>query len=156
MNSTTDSGSSAPEFESGQRVHISALSRDVDGHVSAHIQARISLVWPYSSSSQQYAFLLSETDARPLKSGQQIKVVLHDGAARAVQSARVGIGDTIKLSLRGAEQIEVQDYSLTPGKRYGRDLSFRNAVTLEVGLNVCVYCDVAETHIGYTCRRWNC
>jgi hypothetical protein len=126
-----DGGPPHPDLENSHRVRIGDLSHSVVDD-SAYVEAQIALVWPYSSSTRQYAFLLSETDTRPLKSGRQLKVILHNGAARAVQNTRVGIGDRIRLSLRGAVPAEAHDKDATPGRRYGWDLEYRDTIVLEV------------------------
>ena len=133
MSITNGSGSPPLSLEQSRRVRVANLVSEGIDHNPSHVEAQVALVWPYSSSTREFAFLLSEHDARPLKSGRQLKVVLHNGAARTVQAAKVGIGDNIRLLLDGAETSQVHDQNATPGKRSQFDLSFRTAVTLEVG-----------------------
>lgn len=122
-----------PGFDIGQRVQIATLGPQDLASSTGYIEAQIVLVWPYSSSTRQFAFLLSEPDAHPLKSGRQVKIALYNGAARAVQTSKVGIGDRIRLVLRGCQWQDSQDPTATPGKRIKWDLIYRKAIALEVG-----------------------
>lgn len=128
-----DTSPSRPAFEQGERVQIASLAPQPDGPSNAYIEAQIALVWPYSSSTRQFAFLLSEPDVRPFQARRQVKITLYNGAARTVQTAKVGIGDHIKLLLNGCQWEDAQDSTATPGKRVKWDLTYRKAITLKVG-----------------------
>ncbi|ETN44676.1 uncharacterized protein HMPREF1541_10346 [Cyphellophora europaea CBS 101466] len=131
MSITDDSTPPRPGFQQAERVRIADLTPGSESPQS-YVEAQIALVWPYSSLTRQFAFLLSEADARPYKAGRQLKVTLHDGAARAVQATKVGIGDTIKLLLQDCVWQDSEDPASTPGKRVRWDLTYREAVRLEV------------------------
>ena len=122
------------DLEHAQRVRIANLVPQDLGSSTAYIDAQIALVWPYSSSTRQFAFLLSEPDAHPLKSGRQVKITLYNGAARAVQSSKVGIGDQVRLVLGGCQWQDSEDPATTPGKRIQWDLVYRKVIALEVSL----------------------
>jgi hypothetical protein len=133
MSSPNGSATAQPAFWPDDRMHIADLQPSRDATTSrAYLDAQIALVWPYSSSTRQFAFLLSEPDVRPLKLSRQVKVILYNGAARAVQEAKIGIGDQIRLPLQGCQWQDSEDTVATPGKRIKWDLAFRKAIVLEV------------------------
>lgn len=128
-----ESPSPLPGLDNAQRVRIANLGLRDLASSTGYIEAQVVLVWPYSSSTRQFAFLLSEPDAHPLKSGRQVKIALYNGAARAVQTSKVGIGDRVRLVLRDCQWQDSQDPTATPGKRVKWDLIYRKAIALEVG-----------------------
>lgn len=133
MSPPLESSSPLPGLDNAQRVQIANLVPQDLASSTSYIEAQVVLVWPYSSSTRQFAFLLSEPDAHPLKSGRQVKIAFYNGAARAVQTSKVGIGDRIRLVLRGCHLQDSQDPTATPGKRIKWDLIYRKAIALEVG-----------------------
>ena len=133
MNPTDEVPPAQTVCSPAERVYIANLQpEDHANATGAYVDAQIALVWPYSSSTRQFAFLLSETDVRPLKLSRQVKVTLYNGAARAVQTAKVGIGDRIKLPLQGCRWQDSEDTAATPGKRIKWDHAYRKAISLEV------------------------
>jgi hypothetical protein len=131
--STDESTLLHPVFPPAERVQIAdLLPQENDSDPRAYIDAQVALVWPYSSSTRQFAFLLSEPDVRPLTNSRQVKVTLYNGAARAVQAAKVGIGDQVKLPLHGCRWQDTEDSLATPGKRINWDLAYRKTIVLQV------------------------
>lgn len=120
-------------FPTSTRTRISEISpENTDiGLSDLYIAAQVVLIWPYSSSTRRFSLLLSETD-RPLSGRKQVKVTLLGGAAKATQQSHVGIGDSVKLSLKGAQWSQSEDVISTPGKRVEGDLVFRREIALEV------------------------
>ena len=127
-NGTTPSRSFPPDT----RVRITDLAGQRDDLSSLHIAAQVVLVWPYSSSTRKFSVLLSESDARPLTGRKQVKVTFLNGAARAAQQSKVGIGDGIRLQLEGFQWAQTDDAISTPGKRVDGDIQFRKHLAFEI------------------------
>ena len=132
MTTVEDGTRQFPSFPEDRRVRITDLSSHQDDLSSQHIAAQVVLIWPYSSSTRKFSLLLSETDARPLKGRKQVKVTFLNGAARAAQQSKVGIGDQIRLQLEGCQWAQTDDVISTPGKRIDRDIQFRKSLAFEI------------------------
>ncbi|RMZ90832.1 hypothetical protein DV736_g1915, partial [Chaetothyriales sp. CBS 134916] len=119
-------------FPASSRVHVADLQHERGAVSDQYIEASVSLVWPYSSSTRKFSLLLAESDARAGIARQQVKVIFYNGAAKAAQASHVGIGDTIRLSLDGCTWERIQDEVSTPGKRLDFDIEFTRSLKLEV------------------------
>ncbi|RMZ79645.1 hypothetical protein DV738_g3139, partial [Chaetothyriales sp. CBS 135597] len=115
-------------FPAFSRVRIANLEPG-RGASDQYIEASVSLVWPYSSSTRQFSLLLAELDGITRR---QVKVTFHKDAAKAAQASRVGIGDILRLSLDGCSWTKIQDELSTPGKRLGSDIDFTSSFKIEV------------------------
>lgn len=115
-------------------IPIAQLSPSIDAPSHRHIEGIVSLLWPYSSSTQTFTLLVSEPDFRLRRSRGQVRVGFHGASAKAVANARVGIGDTVLLSLRGAqwERPADDEHPVTPGKGVEWNLRYDSGVVLEV------------------------
>ena len=119
-------------FPPTNRVRITDLSTQREDLSTLYIAAQVVLIWPYSSSTRKFSLLLSETDARPLQGRKQVKVTFRNGAARAAQESRVGIGDELRLQLEGCQWADTDDAISTPGKRIDGDIQFRRHLGFEI------------------------
>src|SRR5271170_6196959 len=119
-------------FSSSTRVPISQLGLASDAQVAHHIRAVVALVWPYSSSTRALSLLLAEPDVRLRKGKGQVKVSFYGPSAEAVAKGQVGIGDTVKLGLEGAQWIQSSENVSTPGKKIEWDLVFGGKANLDV------------------------
>jgi hypothetical protein len=99
---------------------------------SKSIRATVSLLWPYSSSTQQVALLLAEPDFRLRKKQGQIRVQFSGPSAQALARSRVGIGDEVLLSLQGAKWTETALGVSTPGKSVDAELLFKQRLSMKV------------------------
>lgn len=113
-------------------IPISELSPDRDDISTKSVHAVVTLVWPYSSSSQSLSLLLAEPDFRLRRSQGQVKVNFHGISAQEVAQTHVGIGDEVRLSLEGVRWTDTQGPSATPGRNVSWDINFENSVSLEV------------------------
>jgi len=111
-------------------IPIQDLDPSVDPPNNRTIHAVVTLSWPYSSSTRQYALLLSERDFRLRARGGQIRVKFSGPAARAVAQGKLGIGDEIVLEL-GAGEWAIGAAVHVPGKSVG-ELHFGRGVQLRV------------------------
>lgn len=112
---------------------IQNLDTSANPPASSSIHAVITLIWPYSSSTRQYALLLSEEDFRLRARGGQIRVKFSGPAARAVAEKKLGIGDRIILNLENGEWVRDEGGTAihVPGKSVG-ELHFGRGVRLRI------------------------
>lgn len=122
----------SPRFSPSKRVSIASLSSASATEPSSHIQAVVALVWPYSSSTKSLSLLLVEPDIRLRKKKGQVKVSFHGTSAETVAKSQVGIGDTVRLALKGAQWVGSGEDVSTPGKKIEWDLVFRGRANLDV------------------------
>jgi hypothetical protein len=116
------------------QLHISALNPELSALESKHFRATVTLIWPYSSSTRQFAILLAEPDLRLRRKNGQVRVRFSTASAKAIATTGVGIGDEIVLSLRGAQFIQEGAIS-TPGKSIDWELSYTQTVVVQVFRN---------------------
>ncbi|KAJ9298678.1 hypothetical protein DTO271G3_3645 [Paecilomyces variotii] len=113
-------------------IPISELSPEREDISTRSVHAVVTLVWPYSSSSQSLSLLLAEPDFRLRRSQGQVKVNFHGASAQEVAQTHVGIGDEVHLSLKGVRWTDTQGPLATPGRNVSWDINFENHVTLEI------------------------
>ena len=121
-----------PQLARSTRTSIAHLSPSVVSNSTLSIDAVVTLLWPYSSSSKTFKLLLADPDFRLRRNRGQVKVAFLGPSAKAVASVKVGIGDRIRLCLDGANWTHLQEDVPTPGKSAEWDLSFENRIELEV------------------------
>ena len=78
------------------------------------------------------AILLADPDFRIRRTRGQTKVTFRGESATAVAESHVGIGDTLRLSLRGAQWARSADDISTIGERADWDLEYAEEVFMEV------------------------
>jgi hypothetical protein len=116
------------------QLHISALSPELSAIESKQFRATVTLIWPYSSSTRQFALLLAEPNLRLRRRNGQVRVRFSTASAKAIATTGVEIGDEIVLSLRGAHFIQEGAIS-TPGKSIDWELSYTQTVVVQVFRN---------------------
>jgi hypothetical protein len=126
-------GSSQALFASTDRIRIAqlALGQPAEPEDSSHIEAVVSLVWPYSNKNKSLSLLLVEPDVRLRSAKGQVKVTFQGTAAQQIAKSQLGIGDIVLLRIDHAEWIDTGDAVETPGKKVQWDLHFKNRVLLE-------------------------
>ncbi|GES65724.1 hypothetical protein ATEIFO6365_0012011600 [Aspergillus terreus] len=127
-----DANQSQPPGQRPDQIPIAQLSPGVENLSRCSIHATVSLLWPYSSSTQSLGLLLAEPDFRLRRSNGQVKVIFHGHIAESVAASKLGIGDYVFLSLDGARFVDNQATTQTPGKCVTWDLHFDDRVLLEV------------------------
>jgi len=108
-------------------IPISQLKPELHSLESKQIRGVVILIWPYSSSARQFAFLLGDPDFRLRRKNGQVRVRFSGSSARALACTGVGIGDTVVLSLRGAELVRGASVS-TPGKSIDWELAYTQSL----------------------------
>ena len=101
---------------------------------SDNVYARgvITVVWPYSASTQAWGFLLVDPDFRLRRQRGQVRISFHGPCARRTARCGLASGDEINLSIAGAQWREDAAQDQTPGKSVGWELSYDERVVLEV------------------------
>lgn len=116
------------------KVPIAQLSPTLEQQEEKGINAAVTLVWPYSSTTKSLSLLLAEPDFRLRRSHGQVKAIFHGRVAEEVASSQVGIGDIVHLSLKGANFVSNDTVTQTPGRHVPWDVHFTNGLSLGVGL----------------------
>ncbi|KAF1967304.1 hypothetical protein BU23DRAFT_602984 [Bimuria novae-zelandiae CBS 107.79] len=113
-----------------ETIPISEVKPELPERESKQLRGTVILIWPYSSSARQFAFLLGDPDFRRRKHGQ-VRVRFSGSSARAIAATGVGIGDDVVLSLRGTDF--VRDGSVnTPGKSIDWELAYTQTLSSRV------------------------
>ncbi|KXT12272.1 hypothetical protein AC579_2042 [Pseudocercospora musae] len=113
-------------------IGIQALSPDAPPPPGKSIRAKISLIWPYSSSTKQCALLLADPDFRLRNDRGQVRVRFTGASATAVAQGKVSIGDELLLELHGATWAAEASNVNTPGKSVEGELVYRGELGLQV------------------------
>ena len=98
-------------------ISISCLRPGEELPKNATIQAVVTLLWPYGSSSRQCALLLADPDFRQRNERGQIRIQFESASAEAVAKCRLGIGDTVVLSLEGGKWTGQMTAIITLGRK---------------------------------------
>jgi hypothetical protein len=132
MMDATDDSSAPNARPPWTKVPIAQLSPTLEQPEEKCIHATVTLVWPYSSSTKSLALLLAEPDFRLRRLNGQVKAVFHGRIAEKVAGSLVGIGDNVRLALKGLNFVENGTTAQTPGRSIAWDVHFENNVSLEV------------------------
>ncbi|KAL4793425.1 hypothetical protein BDV19DRAFT_229833 [Aspergillus venezuelensis] len=113
-------------------IPIAQLSPELDRLQQSSINAVVTLLWPYSSSTQTLSLLLAEPDFRLRRSNGQVKVFFHGRIAQEVANTHIGIGDNVRLSLAGSRLAKNDSATQTPGRGIAWDVYFDASAFIEV------------------------
>lgn len=115
-------------------IPIASLSAQSQVDHDTFIRAVVTLVWPYSSRTEQCSLLLAEPDARLRHRQGQVRVHFTHESAHAIAAEHISIGDEIQLRLNGAKwaQTESTHSSDTPGRSVDGELVFHHELCAEV------------------------
>ena len=113
-------------------ISISEISPAKEGLDACCIRTVISLVWPYSASTNSLSFLLSDRDFRLRGANGSVKAIFRGPAAERVAETRAGIGDEVVLSLQGSVLVGNDDTTGSPRQRVAWEVQFESRVFLEV------------------------
>lgn len=141
------------EFGSLNSISISRLSPSLNHLDQKYLYATVILLWPYSSTTKQFSLLLSEPDFRLRGANGQVKVNFRGKAAEAVANAKVGSGDTVYLTLDGAELKAQDDGASNTVQGIEWELLFCSRVLLEVIIMLCVSTMLRSCHANIMYRR---
>ena len=131
MDSSSPCPMSGP-LSTATSIPISELSPSIENPQQRYLHAVVILLWPFSSSTKLFSLLLSEPDFRLRSSKGQVKVSFRGAIAEAVAKSRIGIGDTVFLSLDGVEWVSRDDEISALARGVDWDLQFADRVLLEV------------------------
>lgn len=128
----TDISTARNPLSSLTKVPIAQLSPTLEQVEEKCIFTTVSLVWPYSSSTKSLSLSLAEPDYRLRRSNGQVKAIFHGRVAQKVAESHVGIGDTVRLALKGADFVANDAATQTPGRNIAWDLHLDTGVSVEV------------------------
>src|SRR5690348_18361303 len=113
-------------------VPITELGPSLADAEGKEINAVVTLLWPYSSSTRKAALLLADPDFRLRNRKGQVRVQLAGSAAQAVARSKIAIGDEVTLSLNGARWVDPTPGLLTPGNSVDVELLFEERLTISI------------------------
>lgn len=118
------------------QIPIAELQPTINYAESSSISGVVALIWPYSSASKTFSFLLADPDFRLRNEHGQVLVRLYGSSAKAV--ARCGIinGDEVQLSLTGAAWVKDDSTFKIPGKGIDWYLKFQERVIIQVFMSI--------------------
>ncbi|KAL8667980.1 MAG: hypothetical protein Q9168_007153, partial [Polycauliona sp. 1 TL-2023] len=96
------------------------------------VQGIVTLIWPYSISSQTFSILLAEPDFRLRRQRGQVRVRFTGSSAKALARCDVQSADHVKLSLLNAQWEREESTLGTPGKGIEWELRFEESVALQI------------------------
>ena len=114
-----------------RQIPISHLQPSIDAECTS-ILGVVTLVWPYSPSSESFSLLLVEPDFRLRRERGQVRVHFRGSSAKAVAACGIRIGDVISLCLVGVIWANDEEILRTPGKGIDWELQFKERVVLTV------------------------
>lgn len=112
---------------------ISRLGRSLLYPETRCIKAIVTLMWPYSYSTQSFALLLAEPDFRLRDKKGQVLVRFQGASAAALARTRIGSGDEVHLHLEGAQWLDADPGITTPGRSVDTELLFKRKLVCQVG-----------------------
>ncbi|KAJ5649692.1 uncharacterized protein N7484_003415 [Penicillium longicatenatum] len=122
----------APNAPQLAKIPIAQLSPTLEQSQEKCIEATVTLVWPYSSSTKSLSLLLAEPDFRLRRLHGQVKVIFHGRVAEQVAASHIGIGDNICLALKGSNFVANDTATQTAGKYVAWDVHFDHGLSLEI------------------------
>ena len=114
------------------QIPIAELSSDTPQSAERSIQAVVTLIWPYSASSNTLTVLLAEPDFRLRRKRGQIRVQFTGPSAHAVARAHLVSGNEVELSLQGVQWVQKEQTVRTPGNTVDCEALFRDRLLLRV------------------------
>ena len=111
---------------------IKSLSPQASATSDKCIEGVVSLIWPFSSYTQQAAILVAEPDFRLRKAKGQTKVRFHGESAVEVAKSGIGVGDTVRLGLEGAQFVQPDRGDIVTGQRADADLAFHHEMAMDI------------------------
>ncbi|RDI85145.1 hypothetical protein Vi05172_g5149 [Venturia inaequalis] len=92
----------------------------------------VTLIWPYSSSTQSFALLLAEPDFRLRNKKGQVLVRFQGASAAALARAGIGSGDEVQLHLEGVQWLDADPGITTPGRCVDTELLFKRKLVCQI------------------------
>ena len=110
---------------------IAQLSPELPPVPSA-VRGIVTVIWPYSSVNDLFAFILAEPDLRLRRPKGQVRVNLYGPSARAVVASGLSSGDQVLASLEGVEWEPAEANRRLSGAGLEWQLKFTNKTQLQV------------------------
>lgn len=122
-------------LDSTTSIPISQLTPELPEPNTRSIRGTVTLIWPYSSSSEIFTLRLAEPDIRLRRANGEVRVSFQGSSARTVFEAGIGSGDEVRLSLEGVEWIKDDSAQNTPRRGIEWELKFTERLVLVVRLS---------------------
>lgn len=126
------------ELHARTQLPIAQLEPSINRSTSL-IRGVVTLVWPYSSSTNSISVLLVEPDFRLRRNKGQVRITFRGSSAKAVARSGLNSGDGLVLGLEGVEWIKDEGVIKTPGRGVDWELRFGGRVILQVREQFCDY-----------------
>lgn len=118
------------------KTPIAVLSPDLLNAPKRTVRGVVTITWPYNSVKGTFAFILAEPDYRLRRTNGQVRINFTGSSAQAAGESGLSSGDTILLSLDGAEweTEETKKRQSLPGAGIDWQLKFSEKLLLQVTL----------------------
>ncbi|KAK0392366.1 hypothetical protein NLU13_1861 [Sarocladium strictum] len=111
---------------------IAELSPELSDLSSRAIDGCVTITWPFSASKRLLAFVLADHDFRKRRNKGQVRLEFHAAVGRALDKANIASGDSVRLSLDGAEWQEQGPQPGLTGEPLGWQLRFSRKLLLSL------------------------
>ncbi|KAL8802875.1 MAG: hypothetical protein Q9200_006436, partial [Gallowayella weberi] len=112
-------------------IAIAQLDPSTDTSEKA-VEGIVTLIWPYSISSQTFSILLAEPDFRLRRQRGQVRVQFRGSSAKAVARCDIQSGDRVTLNLLGVQWERDETGSGASGRGVEWELRFEEQTTLRI------------------------
>ena len=124
-------------LNSAAATPIAQLNPDLPDQETRVVRGQVTVVWPYSSVANTFAFVLAEPDAVLRSAKGQVRVQLRGSSAKKVAAWSIGPGDSVVLLLEGVHWEKDVFPARVPGSRVDWQLGFAERLKVEVYLPIC-------------------
>jgi hypothetical protein len=119
------------DLQFGASLPIAQLCPSIDPN-KHYVRGVVTLVWPYSSSTQSTSILLVEPDFRLRRKHGQVRITFRGASAKAVAKSGISSGNELTLNLSGAQYVRDLTVASTPGKGIEWELQFGRRLLVQV------------------------
>ncbi|KAL8697710.1 MAG: hypothetical protein Q9224_002179, partial [Gallowayella concinna] len=118
-------------FDAPALIAIAQLDPSIDTSEKA-VEGIVTLIWPYSISSQTFGILLAEPDFRLRRQKGQVRVQFRGSSAKAVARCDIQSGDRVTLNLSGVQWERDETVSGASGRGIEWELRFGEQIALRI------------------------
>lgn len=115
---------------------IAQLNPDLPEPTTRKVHGEVTVTWPYSAITKNFAFLLAEPDFRLRRHKGLVRIQLTGPSAEIVGNWELGSGDEVTLALEGSESVKDEEPARPPGSRLEWQLKYAGKLVLKVGGNM--------------------
>ncbi|OAA72479.1 Nucleic acid-binding, OB-fold-like protein [Cordyceps fumosorosea ARSEF 2679] len=126
------SASASNALDAQAPTPIAQLNPELPDRASRVIDGIVTITWPYSTVSRSAAFILAEHDFRLRHARGQLRLEFHGHVGQKLTDAGIGSGDSLRISLEGAEWETYKAQTRVPGKILEWQLNFTGRLLMRV------------------------